>query len=142
MALIECPECGKMISDKAKSCPNCGYPIYFPVGGEIEEEIFDEEETEEENIDRHSDSQEIEDNTENRKMTAISILLAIAGFALALWINDGIGLVVPLVMFIASAIIGKGCTGKISMVGIIISAIGIALTVVQFLEDILFNILL
>lgn len=27
MALIECPECGKEVSDKAKSCPNCGCPI-------------------------------------------------------------------------------------------------------------------
>lgn len=27
MALIECPECKKEISDKATSCPNCGYPI-------------------------------------------------------------------------------------------------------------------
>ncbi|UZW14349.1 zinc ribbon domain-containing protein [Clostridium pasteurianum] len=25
--LIKCPECQKEISDKAKSCPNCGYPI-------------------------------------------------------------------------------------------------------------------
>lgn len=25
MALITCPECGKEISDSAKSCPNCGY---------------------------------------------------------------------------------------------------------------------
>lgn len=25
MALIKCPECGKEISDTAKSCPNCGY---------------------------------------------------------------------------------------------------------------------
>ncbi|MCQ2609239.1 MAG: zinc ribbon domain-containing protein [Lachnospiraceae bacterium] len=25
MALINCPECGKQISDKAKVCPNCGY---------------------------------------------------------------------------------------------------------------------
>ena len=24
MALIDCPECGKEISDKAPSCPNCG----------------------------------------------------------------------------------------------------------------------
>lgn len=23
--LIKCPECGKSISDSAKSCPNCGY---------------------------------------------------------------------------------------------------------------------
>lgn len=27
MALINCPECGKQISDKANSCPNCGYPM-------------------------------------------------------------------------------------------------------------------
>lgn len=27
MALIRCPECGKEISDKAQSCPNCGCPI-------------------------------------------------------------------------------------------------------------------
>lgn len=27
MALINCPECGKQISDKAPSCPDCGCPI-------------------------------------------------------------------------------------------------------------------
>lgn len=27
MALIKCPECEKEISDKVKSCPQCGYPI-------------------------------------------------------------------------------------------------------------------
>lgn len=27
MALINCPECGKEISDKAEACPNCGCPI-------------------------------------------------------------------------------------------------------------------
>lgn len=27
MALINCPECGKQISDKAPACPNCGYPM-------------------------------------------------------------------------------------------------------------------
>lgn len=27
MAMIKCPECGKDISDKAVSCPNCGYPL-------------------------------------------------------------------------------------------------------------------
>lgn len=26
MALIKCPECGKEISDRSESCPNCGYP--------------------------------------------------------------------------------------------------------------------
>lgn len=27
MALITCPECGREISDKAESCPNCGYVL-------------------------------------------------------------------------------------------------------------------
>lgn len=27
MALIQCPECGKMISDKAEFCVGCGYPV-------------------------------------------------------------------------------------------------------------------
>ena len=27
MALINCPECGKQISDQAGACPNCGCPI-------------------------------------------------------------------------------------------------------------------
>lgn len=27
MALIKCAECGKDVSDKAASCPNCGSPI-------------------------------------------------------------------------------------------------------------------
>lgn len=27
MALIKCPECGNNVSDKAKACPNCGFPV-------------------------------------------------------------------------------------------------------------------
>jgi len=27
MALIKCDECGENVSDKAKSCPNCGAPV-------------------------------------------------------------------------------------------------------------------
>ena len=27
MALINCPECSKSISDQSASCPNCGFPI-------------------------------------------------------------------------------------------------------------------
>ncbi|MBQ7399299.1 MAG: hypothetical protein IJW06_02400 [Clostridia bacterium] len=27
MAMIKCPECEKMVSNMASSCPNCGYPI-------------------------------------------------------------------------------------------------------------------
>lgn len=27
MALIKCPECGKEVSNKAKTCPNCGFAV-------------------------------------------------------------------------------------------------------------------
>lgn len=27
MALINCPECDKRISDQAENCPSCGHPI-------------------------------------------------------------------------------------------------------------------
>ena len=27
MALINCPECNRQISDKAEACPHCGYPL-------------------------------------------------------------------------------------------------------------------
>lgn len=27
MALIECPECSKSVSDSAESCPSCGYQL-------------------------------------------------------------------------------------------------------------------
>ena len=31
MGLINCPECGSQVSDKAASCPKCGHPIAVPV---------------------------------------------------------------------------------------------------------------
>lgn len=34
MALFNCPECGKQISDKAVSCPNCGAPVSVKKGVE------------------------------------------------------------------------------------------------------------
>jgi len=30
MALIQCPECRKAISDKAQACPHCGAPVISP----------------------------------------------------------------------------------------------------------------
>ena len=35
MPLIQCVDCGKMISDKASACPNCGCPAeYFDTGSD------------------------------------------------------------------------------------------------------------
>ena len=35
MGLIKCPECGKEISDKAQSCPNCGCPLQEATNNDI-----------------------------------------------------------------------------------------------------------
>ena len=40
MALITCPECGKEVSDMAKMCPNCGYPINDPTVPDVEHDIL------------------------------------------------------------------------------------------------------
>lgn len=34
MALIECPECQRQVSDKAAACPQCGLPISLSSGEE------------------------------------------------------------------------------------------------------------
>lgn len=32
MPLLECPDCGRMVSDQAEACPNCGRPIAVKTG--------------------------------------------------------------------------------------------------------------
>ena len=44
MALIKCPECGHTVSDKAPSCPNCGYPLTSV--NEIEHLVIEHDEVE------------------------------------------------------------------------------------------------
>jgi len=50
MALKNCPECNKEVSDKAKSCPSCGYPLLESDGNENEEEQSNKELNEEKNV--------------------------------------------------------------------------------------------
>ena len=45
MALINCPECGKQVSNQAIACPNCGYPIQTtvkPIGAILSVERYQE----------------------------------------------------------------------------------------------------
>ena len=53
MALINCPECNKEVSDRAHSCPFCGFPLdeYFAeieAEKRIEEEVHQKEMQEQE----------------------------------------------------------------------------------------------
>ena len=63
MALINCPECGKEISDKAMMCPNCGNPLT----GISEEEMI---ELTDKNVKRKQAEKK-------RKITIISIIVVI-----------------------------------------------------------------
>ena len=40
MALINCPECGKQISNNAENCPNCGHPINKKIYSEQNNKII------------------------------------------------------------------------------------------------------
>lgn len=42
MALIKCPECGGIVSDKAPSCPHCGFPLEASIS--VQEQIIAEHE--------------------------------------------------------------------------------------------------
>lgn len=41
MALIKCPECGQLISDKAKACIHCGYPLDYE--DDYDDDDYDED---------------------------------------------------------------------------------------------------
>lgn len=45
MVLIKCPECGKMISDKAQFCVECGYPVYLMFEESSEQGYYEIDET-------------------------------------------------------------------------------------------------
>lgn len=102
MALIKCPECGKEISDRATSCPNCGCPS------------IDKEEAE-----------KVNDTTRG----IIALFLCVLGFVMALVINDGILLLLPAVILILSAILSIKCGKKFSIIVLLASGFALALII-------------
>lgn len=118
MALIRCPECGKEISDKAASCPNCGCPMRQERNVYLQEEYGEDEE---------------ESNSELWKddivYGVLSIMICIFSTIMAFRINDGIGLIFPFILYIISAFISSRQRKIVSLIGLIMSALGIALIV-------------
>lgn len=113
MSLINCPECGKEISDRASNCPNCGCPIYVAP-------IEDEEE--------YEDEAEGKNDTRNG---VISIVLSVLGWIISLIAGDIT--ILSLILFIISVILGVKCSKKFSIIGILISGLGIAPVVIDIL---------
>lgn len=56
MALIICEECGKEVSDKAKTCPNCGCPINKEEHSGVSQELIQEEPKKKEKPKKKKDS--------------------------------------------------------------------------------------
>jgi len=79
MALIKCPECGKEISDSAKQCPNCGFPLEekrhreFPLEGKKQCELPLEEKKQcESTLETNNDTPEqVASVTENSALKSI-----------------------------------------------------------------------
>ncbi|HEU5377545.1 MAG TPA: zinc ribbon domain-containing protein [Ktedonobacteraceae bacterium] len=67
MALIACPDCGKDVSDLARSCPYCGLPVAAYLQQKEEERVRIEEEKEAERvrIEEEAEQQRIERQKQN-----------------------------------------------------------------------------
>ena len=86
MALIKCKECGKEISSKAKSCPNCGCPI--------EEDVsFSAQETKEKLVENDNKIVENQNPKENSSGGCFVFIIAMFFIIGLTWfsVSDGLG---------------------------------------------------
>ena len=84
----KCPECGKEISDKAKSCPKCGYPINY------DDQLYDDE-----------SEDDYEDDEDNRP-TISSVIAVVLGLLAIILKSDFVFSVFGLV-FIYDAFVNR-----------------------------------
>lgn len=86
MALIKCPECGKEVSDTAKSCPYCGYNVNQYTKYQRKQEINAINEHQ-----RNIKAQEISDNIKNiplwKKIAITGIVTIIALLVIVVTVN-------------------------------------------------------
>ncbi|MCM1252644.1 MAG: zinc ribbon domain-containing protein [Clostridium sp.] len=81
MALINCPECGKEISDKAVYCPNCGFPIEQKINEKVETE-YDKILEENESYELYTENNDEDIEEEEQKMSPLSIVALILSITL------------------------------------------------------------
>lgn len=89
MALLNCPECGKEISDKSKTCIHCGYPLK----GEAAE-VGNNFNTDSDPLINQDSSNEIEYKKKNKKekikIRAIILVILLFGVITAIILGSGI----------------------------------------------------
>ena len=150
MALITCKECGKEISDKADFCPHCGYKnnskvddVYdWPYGNATnqtanrpQDKPQDYNQYDNRNQSYYNDYKNgVSDNGVKAKAFSIlGFVLSLVSLLLALW---GIVAVVGLIFSIIGLVLNGGQKTKsknLAVSGIILCAISLAYTLVQFL---------
>ena len=84
MALITCPECGKEISDKAKTCPNCGAPV------EVKTEAPENEVQSKPNIADRYRKQQTEKKPKNSSLGIMAVIFSAIGCTFFVGIIMGI----------------------------------------------------
>ena len=120
MALIKCPECGKEISDRAASCPNCGYPIIQETSNiSYEEDDFEDDDFEE-------DEPEMTESAVSIASLVLYVLSVIAGL-----LRNGLAVLFMLASFILVIVAHFQHDKKIVCATIVfwIDTIGFALTI-------------
>jgi hypothetical protein len=77
MSLTNCPECKKEVSDRAESCPNCGYPT-----GRI-------------TMDTNSRGTSINRKSNKRSYTTPILLIIVSGLIFYFWSNNSFKPIAP-----------------------------------------------
>lgn len=118
MALIKCPECGKEISDQAKACIHCGYPLETNIDESVlesYEQKQDDGQTSIETNDKVSFGEKIKAKISgawNRlgafyKISLIALVVIIILFVVAYCVDKKFAIVCAVVQFIG-VIVAQG----------------------------------
>lgn len=118
---MKCPICKGTLAEDVKKCKYCGYDFN------------------EKNIESENEYEEIgyeeEKNAELWKDDIVyglaSIMISIVATATAIKINDGLGLIIPFLMYVASIEISIRHRKIVSFIGLLISGFGIALIILE-----------
>jgi len=106
MPLVTCPDCGKQVSDRAGSCPNCGCPIE-QLRDEIliAEQLRKEQARHQEEIVKLEDEKEVQDNLEKHErllqLRSEKKLRRPTPFAITIWTVFAIIVVFAVFLFLA-----------------------------------------
>ncbi len=120
MALVTCPECGKSVSDTAKMCPSCGYPLKRKSDLHEETDFFT-------NHQSTSNSMYTNEKTNQTYFGLIGFILALIGLFLPVPFLDVIVGIVALTLSIIGKTNQRDSNPGLAVAGIVISIIGIVI---------------